>query len=303
MPSKSSRTSKPKSAEAPPVTTNFRQIKGITQLSEARLHRAGIKTFDELASLQPEEILAALGHPKGITVKQIIEQDWIGQARKLSGKKTINNGSIESEGFIVNLFLSRTKQVHSTQVLHVNSDVGEKWDGWDSQRLLDFITNRAGVELPKAEIAEEKPAPVWQPPATVTEYFPESLPPPIQSPEIVLRPLEMIPKHSDAPSKLLRIGEPFDVHLSIDAGRVPPQYATSLDFTAALIARGLDTSQPIHLGEIQGALSSPDETIVVNIPRQNFKPGTYRLEAALTISKQSQTIGKPAFARTIFQVF
>jgi len=314
MPSKSPRSSKAKSGEPPPTTTNFRQIKGINQLIEARLHRAGINTFEDLGHLQPEEVLSAIGQFKGVTVKQIIEQDWIGQARKLAGKKPAANGAIESEGFIVNLFLSKKKQVHSTQILHVNSDEGEKWDGWDSQRLLDFITKRSGLVLPVVAPVKVAPltpepikleipaAPISQPAESVTAPEPtQSVPP--QEPEIILRTFEMIPSHSQTPSKLLRIGEPFDVRLAIDPEKATPQFATALNYSAALFAKGLDTEQRLSLGEVKGVLASPDEAIVVNIPKQDFAPGTYRLEAALTISKGVHPIGKSAQARTIFQVF
>jgi hypothetical protein len=326
MPSKSSRTSKPKTVETALITTNFRQIKGINQLSEARLHRAGIKTFDELASLQPAEILEALGNPKGITVKQIVEQDWIGQAGKLAGKKPIANGTIESEGFIVNLFLSKKKQVHSTQILHVNSDEGDKWDGWDSQRLLDFITKRASIVLPLVEVHQDRSLLVEIAQESAAAIYrsgeAEKLASPLQSAEAIVMPLseplhplappvaetflsefEILPLHSAAPGKLLRIGEPFEVRFSLNAEKLPTPFTTALDFTAALIAKGIDAPQPIHLREVQGVLNSPNEAIVVNIPKQNFKPGTYRLEAALTIGKGAQTLGQPMRAHTIFQVF
>ncbi len=326
MPSKSPRNEKTKAAEAPSAATNFRQIKGINQLSEARLHRAGIKTFEDLANLQPEEILAALGNPKGISVKQIVEQDWIGQARKLSGKKAAANGTLESEGFIVNLFLSKRKQAHSTQVLHVSSDEGEKWDGWDSQRLLDFITKRSGLVLPKVDavkvsppapeptqesiattsipVVEPPPAQTGQPDVSATELLSEAEPTPAPlEPEVVLRAFEVVPIDSDLPRRLLRKGEPFNVRLFLDAEKVTPQFATSLDYTASIFAKGLDVPQQFRLGEVRGVLADPNNAIVVNIPKQDFAPGTYRLEAALTISKESQTIGHPARARTILQVF
>ncbi len=311
MPSKSPRSSKPKAAEAPPATTNFRHIKGINQLIEARLHRAGITTFEELANLLPEEILTTLGNLKGVTGKQIVEQDWIGQALKLAGKKAPVNGSLGSEGFIVDIFLSKKKDVHSTQILHVSSDEGAKWDGWDSDRLLDFIVTRAGVVLPLVETVPalsmttttvEAPVPMVQPVEPVADPLPSQVPAPA-APELIFRTFEMIPAHSQTPSKLLRKGEPFDIRLSLAAENILQQFDASLDYTATIFAKDLAAAQRFNLGEMSGVLAPADEAIVMNIPRQDLAPGTYRLEAALTLCNEAETIGQPTQMRTIFQVF
>lgn len=315
MASKSPRNAK--AAEAPLATTNFRQIKGINQLIEARLHRAGITTFDELGNLLPEEILAALGNLKGVTTKQIVEQDWIGQALKLGGKKAPVNGSIGSEGFIVDIFLSKKKQVHSTQILHVSSDEGDKWEGWDSERLLDFIVTRAGVIRPKVETAQaevptlslptttlELPEPLAQPAEPVAASVRVAIPaPPAPAPELVFQPLEMIPLHSQAPSKLLRKGEPFDIRLSFATENVRPQLNASIAYTATISANDLEASQRFNLGKVSGVLAPTDEAILMNIPRQNLAPGTYRLEAAFTLGKDAMANAQPTQMRTIFQVF
>ena len=320
MPSKSPRRSKLKSREAPSVATNFRQIKGINQLIEARLHRAGVKTLEDLGNLQPDEIFAAIGTLRGVTVNQIVVQDWVGQARKLTEKKGVANGSMESEGFIVNLFLSKRKQVHSTQILHVNSDAGEKWDGWDSQRLLDFVVNHSeliplNVEKAKAEtsmsesvsanVAKKAEALFASDSPVATPVTSPIVPPTPASPqpEIFFSDLQMIPAHSELPSKLLRQGEPFAIRLSIDAGTIKPKFEGGFDYTAALMAKAFDTPQQFKLGQSTGVIGKGDESVVVNIPKQDLVPGTYRLEAVLTVRKESQSIGKPAQLRTIFQVF
>ena len=136
------------------IALSLRQINGINQLIEARLHRSGITTVEQLAKLSPKEIFKALGNHRGLSVEQIIEQDWLGQARKLLGEN--GTDTIASEGFIINLFLSKNKRVTSTQILHVNSDEGEKWDRWDGQQILDFIARQSGIVLPKPEAIETK---------------------------------------------------------------------------------------------------------------------------------------------------
>ncbi len=313
MPSKSLPGAKAKGAEAPPSATNFRQIKGINQLAEARLHRAGITTFEELANLQPEEMLTALGNLKGFTVKQIIAQDWIGQALKLAGQKPLANGALGSEGFIVDIFLSQKKHVHSTQILHVSSAEGEQWQGWDSDRLLDFIVMRSGLVRPPAEavMAESLAPEITAPPATLAPPEEPAAPPPPMpiatppepSPALLIGAFEMIPSHSQRPSKLLRKGESFDLRLSLEAQQNILFQEGTFDYSATIFAKDLEASHPISLGVVRGVLAAADEAIVMSMPRQNLPAGTYRLEAALIVCKGAKPIGSPAQMRTIFQVF
>jgi len=65
---------------------------------------------------------------------------------------------LENEGFVVDLFLDQSKQVRLTQVLHVKSNDGEGWDGWDERRLMDFFIDRAQLSIPEPVIAIPKPA-------------------------------------------------------------------------------------------------------------------------------------------------
>ncbi len=310
MSRKISRNVKTKTVEAQPFASPFRQIKGITQLIEARLHRAGISTFAELGELEPPAILSALEGVKGITLNQIIEQKWVREAQKLAAKKgkAMDQGELHGEGFILNIFLNKQKLVHSTQILHVNSDEGDKWNGWDTDRLESFIISHSDVVL--AGENEEKSivtieereqqrqvAPVIQP----LESIAEAVDAPQDTPEISFRTLEMSTA-SGLPGKFLHQGEPFELRLSTDDMNVKI-FEADLDYTAAVFAKSLDTSKRVSLGAIQGVFTKAQKVIVIKVPKQDLAPGMYRVEAAMTIGSKSQAVGNPIQARTFLQVF
>lgn len=64
---------------------------------------------------------------------------------------------LENEGFVVDLFLDKKRKVNLTQVLHVKSNDGEAWEGWNEKRLLEFFVGRAHLSLPTPP--EELPLP------------------------------------------------------------------------------------------------------------------------------------------------
>ncbi len=300
---------------------DFQIINNINSIVESRLYQSGILTFEELAALTPEQIFKKVGCLTGFTLKQVIEQDWVGQAQKLSEKHDLMNGSKESEGFILNLFLNKQKLVHSTQILHVNSDEGEKWNGWDSNRLQNFIISHSGVVLPKTKAVKERvsakprkpqvqvtnvaltePVTPAEPSIAAQAEMPQ-IKPSIQQPEIAFRAIELISSTSGTPSKFLLKGEPFEICLSIDRERTRQKFETAMDYTATIFAKSIDTSQRVNLGVGQGVIFKTDEAIRVKIPKQDLVPGAYRLEAALSIGKDSQSTKNPVQARTFLQVY
>src|ERR1043165_6635781 len=75
-------------ASAPLEMDDFKLINGIKQGIEHRLQAANILTYAQLASLTPREILSKLGKVNVYSIKRIEKEDWAGQARELSSKKT-----------------------------------------------------------------------------------------------------------------------------------------------------------------------------------------------------------------------
>ncbi len=63
---------------------DFKRIIGIGPVIESYLHSRGIYTFAQLAKLSPTKVAAIVGHN---SPRRIINENWIGQARKLASRK------------------------------------------------------------------------------------------------------------------------------------------------------------------------------------------------------------------------
>lgn len=146
-------------------TANFRLINGLIEAAEQQLRASKILSFTQLAAISPANLAELLADVPGITEQRILEQDWLGQARELAAKFETQTGrssnraqQLESEGFAVDLFLDEAKGVRKTQVLHVKSGEGEEWDGWQANRLLAFMRDKAALPHTQELLSEEHAA-------------------------------------------------------------------------------------------------------------------------------------------------
>jgi predicted flap endonuclease-1-like 5' DNA nuclease/cytoskeletal protein CcmA (bactofilin family) len=69
---------------APVIEEDLTVIRGIGPSSDQRLKAAGIRTFAQLAALTPEQLAAIIGIP----LERVIEDDLIGQARRLAEERS-----------------------------------------------------------------------------------------------------------------------------------------------------------------------------------------------------------------------
>jgi hypothetical protein len=137
---------------------DFILIKGIGPALAARLHKAGIRTYAQLGSLSVVELAARVS---GLSAKQIVRQDWLGQARKLArkkarpqaGKKATVRPMIRQhyENFTVEFLLDGKNTLRRTRVIHIQSGDADTWAGWESQQLLGFLARHAGIQAPETK--------------------------------------------------------------------------------------------------------------------------------------------------------
>jgi hypothetical protein len=267
-------------ASAPPESTlkdSFQEIKGIGPAIERSLHEAGILTFDQLASLTPQEVFDAIASAGGLSVERISQQNWIGQARALKGKTTAatkvptpTEKPVETEErqhyatFTVEYLLDEENQVRRTRVVHIQSGQEKAWAGWQENRLANFLTR---LTLP----AKSDPATQMNP----------------ASGKARLTKLEVIPTTGAAARHLLHGGQPFEVRLTVDLSQVAIPENQSLAFAATVYARDMtDTSQQV-VGKRRGAVAPANETIIP-VSNLTLPAGVYRLEAAVELSWLSQ---------------
>lgn len=141
--------------DSPPRINNFSLIKGLGPILSQRLHDAGIFTYNQLAILSPTELAEKVS---GLSAKQIVKQDWIGQAHKLALKKTRSASPPKKEvkrtirqhyvNFTIEFLLDEKNRIRCTRVAHVQSGDADTWAGWKTDQLVDFLARHAGVRIP-----------------------------------------------------------------------------------------------------------------------------------------------------------
>ena len=168
----SNKSSRPQNNAPSRKADDFRLINGLPKNAKAKLHAAGILTFDQLAAMSPHEIVAAVAEADSAdaetSAERIIREDWIGQAQKLAESRisSKSEASLSSPAhaakdrvtsFALELKLSPNNEVRQTRVMHVESeakDAERKWDGWNESGLLGFIADRAGFAALKPNAVE-----------------------------------------------------------------------------------------------------------------------------------------------------
>ncbi|MFC7106421.1 helix-hairpin-helix domain-containing protein [Nonomuraea rubra] len=124
-----------------PAEDDFQRVKGVGPKISALLHQAGITTFEQLRALSVEE-LAAILHPAGIGAERLAKQDWIGQAAALAAEE--RRAVPERHTFTLTVTAdSGTREVLNCEIRHHQTDDVSRVRGWDAERLLAFIGERA----------------------------------------------------------------------------------------------------------------------------------------------------------------
>lgn len=151
----------PTEAPSSEAMDDLTRIKGIGQVVQDRLHRAGIYSYAQLAASSPKRISKVLADMIGMTPEKIKEQDWIGQARRLIPQVQSNESSVISanldnhqhyETFSVKLLEDVSNRVRRTNIVHVQKGVEQNWAGWDEARLIAFIVENAKLNVTSAKV-------------------------------------------------------------------------------------------------------------------------------------------------------
>ncbi|MFD0478582.1 DUF4332 domain-containing protein [Nonomuraea thailandensis] len=124
-----------------PAEDDFQRVKGVGPKLSALLHQAGITTFEQLSALSAEELAGVL-HPAGIGAERVAKQGWIGQAAALAaeGRRAVP----ERHTFTLTVTAdSGTREVLNCELRHHQTDDVTRVRGWDAERLLAFIGERA----------------------------------------------------------------------------------------------------------------------------------------------------------------
>jgi hypothetical protein len=134
---------------------SFRELKGVGPATEARLHAAGVFTWEALS-----QVAAALGSVRGATGESL--QDLSGRiaehaAAGASGPRRPN--AERNEAFIVRIVVADGGEPVRSTMTHVGSQTERSSAGWSGAELLRFIEEHAGMRTaaPSADQAAAAP--------------------------------------------------------------------------------------------------------------------------------------------------
>jgi len=253
----------------------FQRIVGIGPGIEQRLHTAGVKTFDQLASLSTEEILALLNGIVGITRERVIQQDWPGQARQLAREVQESEAPHEKEqaeepgerqhyqSFMIELLLDEDRNVKRTRVVHVQGGEKDSWVGWEPGRMASWLVEKAGLPV------LEQTAPV----EPVRQQLAGAL---------ALSETTVLPPGSSRQTRFFTTQEPFEIRSVIDLSGldVPPDAA--LRCRSKTAARRVGYDERVMLTQMEKEVESTG-LLALSVTAQGLKPGAYLLETDVLI--------------------
>jgi hypothetical protein len=135
---------------------SFRELKGVEPATEARLHEAGVFTWEALS-----QVAAALGSVRGATGESL--HDLSGRiaehaaAAGASGPRPPN--AERNEAFIVRIVVADGGEPIRSTLTHVRTQAERSSTGWSGDELLRFIEEHAGMPVGAAPAAADERAP------------------------------------------------------------------------------------------------------------------------------------------------
>jgi hypothetical protein len=276
---------KPQAAEnATMHSDDLKVIHGIGPGIENRLHKAGIRSYTQLAGLSPKEVVSALGTMIGMTEERVIDQDWIGQARSLEAEsEPVLVESVEKDSnsisrkhyatFTVELLLDDENQVRRTRTTHFQSDADETWAGWEQERLVRFFIDRAALKIPTPQAI----------PVDVPVVAPEPAPAMLRlAGEPKLVEFSAVPDGENRPQHVIPSSQFFGVTITLDMSGITAPLENPLSYHLRLNSHNLKSQTRQTMRELNGSFPLADRE-TIHLDKLNLEEGIYRLEASVTI--------------------
>ena len=135
---------------------SFRELKGIGPATEARLHAAGVYTWEALSEVV--ETLGKLGACTGDHFRELAGQ--IAERRSAEGAPGPSRRDGErSEAFVVRVALAGDGQPVRSTVTHVRTQTEQPLAGWSPAAVVRLIESQAGVARPPLPAPDPTPEP------------------------------------------------------------------------------------------------------------------------------------------------
>ena len=130
------------------------------------------------------------------------------------------------------------------------------------------------VDLDRMKLTRAEPAPPPTPPQRPSVPL---APPPSHS-----AGLQVIPAGAETPRGLFHHDESFNVHLTLDLPETAAAEKQPLNYKAIIYAESLGGGLRQVVGERQGSVA-PAKALAIDVPGHIATPGTYRLEAEMSL--------------------
>lgn len=189
------------------------------------------------------------------------------------------SGELRNTGFVVDLFMDADRNLVTTQVLHVDSNEGESWSGWDAEQMYKFFAEHAGIESRQPPIPAAATSASTTPSATLSRT---EMPPAPKGPvTLKLDEVKIIPEGAAGPSQIVVDSNPFDLDLSVRVAG--PVGTRAIPYTAYVHARRAGGGRVV-LAEHPGELQKTQETIRIRVPAGKLPQGAYSLTTYIILS-------------------
>jgi hypothetical protein len=135
---------------------SFRDLKGVGPAIEARLHKAGVYSWQALAELV--DALGSIRTPTGNTLQDL--SDGIAERAQQAGAAGphLLDGE-RSEAFVVRIALAADGLAARSSVTHVRTQTEKPMAGWSPDELTRFIEEQSGLRQVGSGVAAETATP------------------------------------------------------------------------------------------------------------------------------------------------
>jgi hypothetical protein len=269
---------------AGPVTgllASFRELRGIGPATEARLHEAGVYTWEALG-----DVLAALANVRGGVEGVRAELAELADARD---DRDAGRDRERAEAFVLRLSVS-AGAARRCSIIHVRSQEERSWPRWPPDDLIGFVRDHAELKgLPRSSPPE--PGAVREPPSP--QAAPSAVPQPGPPPA---------PVEGDAGSRhhvvVLDAGKAFGggsrpVELLVPTAGLADR--GPVDWTATLGGRavGGDPATTWEAPDRPAGRIGPPEPMLLRFDRVPLPTGLQRLWLRLELRLAAPAVGVP----------
>lgn len=257
---------------------SFRDLKGIGPATEARLHEAGVYTWEALGAAA---LALAAVRGNGDTLREVA--DLVAAQRTEAGGQAAPRlpGGERLEAFVLRMSMAADGEPRRCTVTHVRTVADQAWAGWAPAELARFIEEHSGLRTRPAREPSRDGRRVSPPRHRRASASPQ---PPSRDHIVIL----------DAGKAIG--GTSRDIDLVVTNTR---EAGADFDYRATLAARRLgagDTGENWTTLASQAGTGHPERELTLRFPAVQIPAGIHRLQLRLEVNLPTPARRRPALA-------